>query len=68
MNLESLEFFRTFAFASLTTLGLFTLSRLIPAYDRMLDESFVRNVTYDLCLAAFLVFTLSFFFAGLGIA
>jgi hypothetical protein len=67
MSFESLESVRPLITAILTTFGLIVLSRLLPAFDNMMEHrSATRRVAYDLCVAAFAVFTLSFFFAGLG--
>jgi hypothetical protein len=67
MSLESLESVRPLITAVSTTLGLIVLSRLLPVFDSMMEHrSSTRRVAYDLCLAAFSVLTLSFFFAGMG--
>lgn len=66
LSLDSLEALRPFLAAVLTTLGLLALTRLLPAFDGMLERPSALQVAYDFSVAGFLVFTLSFFFAGLG--
>lgn len=66
ISLESSEFLKLLAVAAITSFGFVVLSRLLPAFDRMMDQPDTIRVGYDLCVAVFLVFTLSFFFAGLG--
>lgn len=66
LSLDALEPWRPLLAAVLTTLGLIALGRLLPVYDRMVERPPVLRAAYDFCLAGFLVFTLSFFFAGLG--
>lgn len=66
LSLDSLEPLRPHLAALLTTLGLIALSRTLPAFDAALDEPPARRIAYDFRLAGLLVFTLAFFFTGLG--
>jgi hypothetical protein len=66
LSLDSLEVLRPHLTAVLTTLGLMALRRLLPVFEHILERPPALQVAYDLSLAGLMVFTLSFFFAGLG--
>jgi hypothetical protein len=66
MNLESPESLQILIASAATAFGLLVLSRLLPVFDAMMERPHVQRVTYDICLAVFAVFTLSFLFSGLG--
>jgi hypothetical protein len=67
MSLASLEPFRPLIAAVLTTSGLIILSRLLPAFERMMEpHSAALGVAYDMAVAVFVAFTFASFLAGLG--